>query len=60
MNLNQLYYFRAIAKLEHYRLAAEKLNVSQPSLSSAILNLEEELGTTLFEKSGRNIKLTEK
>lgn len=59
MNLNQLYYFRAIAKLEHYRLAAEKLNVSQPSLSSAILNLEEELGTTLFEKSGRNIKLTE-
>lgn len=59
MNLNQLYYFRTIAKLEHYRLAAEKLNVSQPSLSNAMLNLEEELSTPLFEKVGRNIKLTE-
>lgn len=58
MNLNQLYYFKTIAKLEHYRLAAEKLNVSQPSLSSAIAKLEEELATTLFEKVGRNIKLT--
>lgn len=58
MNLNQLYYFRTIAKLEHFRLAAEKLNVSQPSLSSAIAKLEEELSTSLFEKVGRNVKLT--
>lgn len=58
MNLNQLYYFKTIAKLQHFRLAAEKLNVSQPSLSASMSNLEEELGTVLFEKYGRNIKLT--
>lgn len=59
MNLNQLYYFKTIAKLEHYNLAAQKLNVSQPSLSAAIANLEKELSISLFKKVGRNIKLTE-
>ena len=58
MNLNQLYYFKTIARLEHFRLAAEKLNISQPSLSAAMANLEEELSVVLFEKDGRNIKLT--
>lgn len=58
MNLNQLYYFKTIAELEHFRLTAEKLNVAQPSLSASMANLEAELSTTLFEKQGRNIKLT--
>lgn len=58
MNLNQLYYFRTIAKLQHFRLASQELNISQPSLSYAMSNLEEELGTCLFEKQGRNIYLT--
>ncbi len=58
MNLNQLYYFKTVARLEHFRLAAEKLNISQPSLSAAMANLEEELSVVLFEKDGRNIKLT--
>lgn len=58
MNLNQLYYFKTIARLEHFRLAAEKLNISQPSLSAAMANLEDELSVVLFEKNGRNIKLT--
>lgn len=58
MNLNQLYYFKTIAKLQHFRLAAQELNVSQPSLSHAMSALEEELGTCLFEKQGRNIALT--
>lgn len=58
MNLNQLYYFKAIAELEHFRLAAEKLNVAQPSLSASMANLEAELSVTLFEKEGRNVKLT--
>ena len=30
MNLNQLYYFKTLAELEHYTKAAEKLNISQP------------------------------
>lgn len=58
MNLNQLYYFKTIAELEHFRLAAEKLNVAQPSLSASMANLEAELSVTLFEKEGRNVKLT--
>lgn len=58
MNLNQLYYFKTVAKLEHFRNAAKKLHISQPSLSHSISTLEEELGTKLFEKQGRCVKLT--
>ena len=58
MNLNYLRYFRVLAKLEHYTKAAEELAITQPSLSHAMSTLEKELGTYLFEKDGRNIKLT--
>lgn len=58
MNLNHLNYFRVLAKVEHYTQAAAQLSITQPSLSNAISNLENELGTYLFEKQGRNIKLT--
>ena len=60
MNYNYLRYFSVLAQLEHYTLAAARLGISQPSLSSAIHHLEEELGNVrLFEKVGRNIRLTE-
>ena len=59
MNYNYLRYFSVLAQLEHYTLAAARLGISQPSLSSAIHNLETELGVQLFEKVGRNIRLTE-
>ena len=59
MNYNNLRYFSVLAQLEHYTLAAARLEISQPSLSSAIRNLEDELGVKLFEKVGRNIRLTE-
>lgn len=59
MNYNYLRYFSVLAQLEHYTLAAARLAISQPSLSSAIRNLEDELGVKLFEKVGRNIRLTE-
>jgi len=58
MNLNQLYYFKILAELEHYTRAAEKLNISQPTLSHSIATLERELGASLFEKQGRNVVLT--
>lgn len=58
MNLQWLYYFNTIAELEHYTKAAEKLHVSQSNLSHAIKELENELGAELFERRGRNIKLT--
>ena len=58
MTLNQLLYFQAVAKHEHFRLAAASLNISQPSLSRSIANLEEELGIILFERKGRTVTLT--
>ena len=60
MNYNYLRYFSVLAQVEHYTLAAARLGISQPSLSSAIHHLETELGgVKLFEKVGRNIRLTE-
>ena len=60
MNYNYLRYFSVLAQLEHYTLAAARLGISQPSLTSAIHHLEDELGgIRLFEKVGRNIRLTE-
>lgn len=60
MNYNVLRYFSVLAQVEHYTTAAARLGISQPSLSSAIHNLETELGgVKLFEKNGRNIRLTD-
>lgn len=59
LNYNYLRYFSVLAQVEHYTLAAARLEISQPSLSSAIHNLETELGVRLFEKTGRNVRLTE-
>lgn len=58
MNLYHLRYFVTLAELQHYTKAAEVLVITQPSLSHAIANLEDELGIKLFEKDGRNIVLT--
>lgn len=58
MNLAQLHYFSRLAELQHYSHAAEELHITQPSLSSSISSLEKELGVPLFQKVGRNVKLT--
>lgn len=58
MTLQQLYYFQTIAKYQHYHKAANEMHVTQPSLSKAMANLEEELGVVLFEKQGRNVTLS--
>ena len=58
MTLNQLSYFYQAAVLEHFNQAAEKMNITEPSLSRSIAALEDELGVTLFEKRGRNVILT--
>lgn len=58
MNLYQLRYFSELGREQHYTRAAQNLNISQPSLSHAIAQLEEELGIQLFEKMGRGIRLT--
>lgn len=58
MNLSQLRYFETLARMEHYTNAARELEISQPSLSHAMIALEEELGAKLFRKRGRNVILT--
>lgn len=59
MNLSQLEYFQIVAKEEHISRAAEKLHISQPSLSTTIRRLEKELDTPLFDRIGRNIYLND-
>ena len=58
MELLQLKYFQTVAYTEHISKAAEQLKIAQPSLSLTIKRLENELGTALFERKGRNIKLS--
>lgn len=58
MNLTQLQYFKALAQSQHYASTAEQLGIAQSSLSRSISAMEEELGVYLFEKQGRNIRLT--
>lgn len=59
MNLSQLHYFQIVAEEEHISRAAEKLHISQPSLSTTIHRLEDELNTPLFDHRGRNIYLND-
>ena len=59
MNLYQLRYFLELAEKRQYTKAARQLNITQPSLSYAISQLENELGVKLFEKDGRTISLTD-
>ncbi|WP_172196455.1 LysR family transcriptional regulator [Saccharibacillus qingshengii] len=58
MELLQLKYFQTVAYTEHISKAAKQLNIAQPSLSLTIKRLENELGTALFERTGRNIQLS--
>ncbi len=58
MELRQLRYFVEVAEREHISEAAEHLHVAQSAISRQIANLEDELGTPLFERIGRNVKLT--
>ncbi|HEY2421628.1 MAG TPA: LysR family transcriptional regulator, partial [Neobacillus sp.] len=58
MELRQLKYFIEVARIEHFSMASENLHVAQSALSRQIGLLEKELGVELFEKEGRNVKLT--
>lgn len=58
MELRQLRYFVAVAEREHISEAAEFLHVAQSAVSRQIANLESEMGAELFERVGRNVKLT--
>ncbi|SFI32985.1 DNA-binding transcriptional regulator, LysR family [Tindallia magadiensis] len=58
MEFRQLETFVAIAKFKSYSKAAESLFLTQPTLSNHIINLEKDLGTTLINRSNKQISLT--
>ncbi|MBP5519893.1 MAG: LysR family transcriptional regulator [Treponema sp.] len=58
MTIQQLKYVIGIAETGSFNKAAEKLFVSQPSLTSTIHDLENELGISIFHRSGRGVTLT--
>ena len=59
MELHQLRYACAVHETGSFSRAAERCQVAQPSLSQQVLKLEEELGTRIFDRLGRGVRLTE-
>jgi len=57
MDFKQLQFFKRTAELEHMTKAASDMSVSQPYISRTISDLEEELGSSLFDHAGRSIIL---
>lgn len=58
MTLLQLHYIITISEMGSLNKAAEQLYVSQPSLTSAVKELEKELGIIIFNRGGRGVSLT--
>ncbi len=59
MEIHQLTYFVAVAETGSFSRAAERCNITQPSLSQQIMKLEQELGEALFERLPRKVVLTD-
>jgi DNA-binding transcriptional LysR family regulator len=59
MDIRHIKYFESIVRNKKITKAAEELHISQPSLSSQIKALEQELGCKLIERNAREIRLTE-
>ncbi|WP_214749175.1 LysR family transcriptional regulator [Exiguobacterium sp. s189] len=59
MEFREMQYFTAVAKEKSFTRAAERLHVTQPTLSKTIRHLEEELGVELFDRQKRQIELTD-
>ena len=58
MTLTQLRYVIALADTHSMNKAARALFISQPSLSQAVRELEEEIGVTLFDRNNRGVRTT--
>jgi DNA-binding transcriptional LysR family regulator len=58
LNLKTLYYFTVLAEERHFGQAAKKIGIEQPPLSLQMKNLEQVMGTNLFDRSNRKLSLT--
>ncbi|MCP4048092.1 MAG: LysR family transcriptional regulator [Gammaproteobacteria bacterium] len=58
MNIRALQYFVKLAELKHFSKAADACSVSQPTLSTQVRKLEDELGISLVERAPRKVMLT--
>ncbi|ASS68277.1 MULTISPECIES: LysR family transcriptional regulator [unclassified Paenibacillus] len=59
MDIRQLTYFMEVARQGSFTKAAQRLHMTQPSLSKMVRLLEEELDVTLFDRSSKQIELTD-
>jgi len=59
MEMQQVRYFLAVSRTLNFTRAAEECNVTQPALTRAIKQLEDELGGELIRREGRNTHLTD-
>ncbi|GGH78371.1 DNA-binding transcriptional LysR family regulator [Pullulanibacillus pueri] len=59
MDIRHLQYFIEVAHWKNFTKAANHLYVTQPTISKMVKNLEEELGVELFDRSGKQVELTD-
>ena len=59
INFHHLYHFYIVAKEGSIKIASQKLHITQPTLSTQIKSLEEQLSLSLFERKHRKLELTE-
>ena len=58
MELRHLKYFMAVAENQSFRMAAERINITQPAITRQIHDLEELLGARLFDRTPQGVRLT--
>ena len=59
LNFHQLYIFYAVASHHSFSRAAESLDISQPAVSIQIQELERNIGSTLFHRRTRDLRITD-